>query len=310
MLLETQFPIVNTIPVHVIAGFLGAGKSTLMNHCLHSLPDDRKVAIVVNDFGEVAIDAALIDRGDYAMKTLSSGCVCCTLAGPLTESLVALADDQQPDMIVMETTGIAEPAQIAALVSVGAPAERVHIGNILCVLDSSSFTKYESHFEIMRKQVEQANAIVLNKVDLAAPDLLEAVRSRVAFLAQPDALVLETQHCAVDAEALYAERPVYLPANPVADDHGRHFHSCTLEFDDTLVLTALRDYLEGLDDSVVRAKGMVQTDQGWRLVQKSLSGVDISDWPEASSPSRLVFVGSELDRAALKLGLDGCRRVP
>ena len=278
-----------------------------MNHCLRSLPADRKVAIVVNDFGKVAVDAQLIDRGDYAMKELSSGCVCCTLAGPLTESLVALADEQQPDMIVMETTGIAEPAQIAVLIRGGAPAERVHIGNVVCVLDSSSFLKYESHFEIMRKQVEQSNAVLLNKTDLADADQREAVRARVDFLAQPDALVVETQNCEVDVETLYSERPVYLPVSPTPDHHGHHFHSCTVEVDGPFDITDLRNYLEGLGDTIVRAKGIVNTAEGWKLVQLSLSGLDISDWRAANDASRMVFIGGDPDKKALEAGLDACR---
>ena len=299
----------STIPVHIISGFLGAGKTTLMNRCLGALPDGQKAAIIVNDFGKVCIDAELIDRGDYALRELSSGCVCCTLAGPLTDSLTVLAEEEQPDVIVLETTGIAEPAQIALLFGSGTLSDHVHVGNVICVLDSSAFTKYEAHFEIMRKQVEQANTILINKTDLATPEVLAAVRARVAFLAQPGATVVETQNCETDPATLYTERPVYFPKHPVSADHGHTFHSCTLDYDGIYDLDALSEFFDKLDASIVRAKGIVRTESGPAIIQKSLSGVDVIKREDEPALSRIVFVGRGLDERSLEAGLDACRTV-
>lgn len=298
---------VKTIPVHIIAGFLGAGKTTLMNHFLRSLPEDCKAAIIVNDFGKVAVDAELIDCGSYAMKELSSGCVCCTLAGPLTDSLKAIAEEQQPDLVVMETTGIAEPAQIAALMDAGAVSALVHVGNVVCVIDSSAFAKYEPHFDIIPKQVEQANTLVVNKVDLADAPTLERVRSRVAFLAQPDALVVETEQCELDPATLYDERPAYFPLRSSYEHHGHGFNTCTVDHEGEYVLQDLLSTIEALDDSVIRAKGVVNTDSGPVLIQKSLSGLDVTKRDVAPEISRLVFVGQAMDRPALEAGLEACR---
>ena len=100
--------------MHVLSGFLGSGKTTLLNRLLAALPAGTRAAVVVNDFGAVAVDGALLDRGSYAVAELASGCVCCTLSVPMQEALAALLDDQQPDTILMETTGLAEPTLFAA----------------------------------------------------------------------------------------------------------------------------------------------------------------------------------------------------
>ena len=88
------------VPVHVLSGFLGSGKTTLLNRLLAALPANTRPAVVVNDFGAVAVDGALVDRGSYAVAELASGCVCCTLSAPMQEALAALLDDEQPDTCV------------------------------------------------------------------------------------------------------------------------------------------------------------------------------------------------------------------
>ena len=105
-----------TVPVHVLSGFLGSGKTTLLNRLLAALPAGTRPAIVVNDFGAVAVDGALVDRGRYAVAELASGCVCCTLSAPLQEALSALLDDEQPDTILMETTGPGRTGRVSRAV--------------------------------------------------------------------------------------------------------------------------------------------------------------------------------------------------
>ncbi len=173
------------IPVHVIAGFLGSGKTTLMNHLLGTRPADLRPAIIVNDFGDVALDGDLIDRSGYALKELPSGCVCCTLKGPLADTLGSFATEIAPDVILMETTGIAVPADIAAIFRSSELEPFVQIGNVVCVIDACSFLKYEPHFAILGTQVQQANTILLNKTDLVPEDTLNTTRKRIDYLSLP-----------------------------------------------------------------------------------------------------------------------------
>jgi G3E family GTPase len=297
-----------SIPVHIVAGFLGSGKTTLMNHCLRALPADLRVAIIVNDFGKVSIDGDLIRRSEYAMKELASGCICCTLSGPLSESLAALASEQKPDVIVMETTGLAKPAQVASVCRYRALAELVRVGNVVCVVDGSTFAKFEKHFMVLAEQVTQSNTVLLNKVDLADAAALEAARARVSYLCQPGARIVETSRAVIDPDVLFTCRPVFFP--PMfggSSTHTEEFSSLSFENDsvyDTDRLTAL---LQTSGARLLRAKGIVRTPQGARLVQWTVGGLEVSDWPAPAANSRLVLIGRELDADAWKQALIACR---
>ncbi len=296
-----------TAPVHMVTGFLGAGKTTLMNRYLKTPPPGLQMAVIINDFGEVAVDAELVDRSNYAMKELPSGCVCCTLSGALTDSLADLARDQQPDVVVMETTGLARPAQIAELFRQDMLRRIVHIGNVVCVVDSSTFAKYESHFPVLSEQASQSNTLVLNKTDIADPPMLEAARERVQFLSQPAALLIETNHCNVGPDLLFDERPTYFPVTQDAPhNHIDTFHTCTIEEEGAYSLPRIESFMADPGEGIARAKGIVRTDAGPKLVQWTLSGLEISDWHTEPQTSRLVFVGRALDSRSLTALLRQC----
>ncbi|MDP6451414.1 MAG: GTP-binding protein [Lentisphaeria bacterium] len=290
-----------TAPVFIITGFLGSGKTTLMNRLLQEVPEGHRPAIIVNDFGEVGVDGALLERSGYAMKELAAGCVCCTLRGPLSDSLLAIATEQQPDSILLETTGVAQPAQLLPIFQARALVAVLHVGNVVCVIDGSRFMRYREHFPIMSAQLSQANTVIINKTDLATAADIEAVHQHVVFLSQPDSVVAESEQCAVPLSLVYEERPVYfehdLSGSP---DHGHHLRSVSIEADNSYSLPALRALFQEQASSLVRAKGIVKTDAGAKLIQYSLSGLEISDWPAEPVQSRLVFIGPELDRKQLQ----------
>ena len=290
----------NVTPVHVLSGFLGAGKTTLLNRALSDIPPGVRPAIVVNDFGEVALDGALVERAGYAMAELASGCVCCTLSGPLEQSLAALIDEQRPDTVLMEATGLAEPAAFPALFDSGALRGRVSLGNVVCVVDASTFCRYEHHLVALQRQVLQANTIILNKADLAGAEELAAARRRIEVLCQPGALIVEADHCQVEPSVVYQPRPIYFEGAPHLHGHDHEYHSHTLQTEQVLPLAPLLRLLDSLKGRVERAKGVVATDEGPRLIQLTLAGTDVAEWPEPVAESRLVFVA----RAIEELGLE------
>jgi G3E family GTPase len=285
-----------SVPIHVITGFLGAGKTTLLNRLLRHLPSGHRPAIVVNDFGKIAVDGTLIDRGDYAMKELPSGCVCCTLRRPLTESLSAILDEQAPDSVLLETTGIAEPAQLLPVFEARVLASRVGAGNVICVVDGGRFMDYEAHFVVLPRQITQSNTVIINKLDLADADTVVAVRSRIAYLCQPAALVLESSHCDIDVTPLYETRPNYLDrADSGGVLPGHRLQSIAFESDGRFELSTLTALLEQLRPELVRAKGIVATDGGAKLIQLSLAGLDVSDWPAPIERTRIVVIGPNVE---------------
>ena len=293
---------VGNVPVHVLSGFLGSGKTTLLNRLLAALRTSAaapatgtRPAIVVNDFGAVAVDGALVDRGSYAVAELASGCVCCTLSAPMQDALAALLDDEEPDVILMETTGLAEPAAFPALFAAPALADRIRLGNVVCVVDASTYLRYADHLLALPRQVEQANTVIMNKIDLADTATQEAVRRRLLATCPPGALLLAAERCAVDPAVVYDERPVYFAGSGHRTGHYHEFHSRNFELGKAVPAAALRQLLQGLADEVERAKGLVQTDAGPKLVQLSLAGVEIEDWCEPLAASGITVVGRNLD---------------
>ena len=293
------------VPVHVLSGFLGSGKTTLLNRLLAALPAGMRAAVVVNDFGAVAVDGALVDRGSYAVAELASGCVCCTLSAPMQDALAALLDDEQPDTILMETTGLAEPAAFPALFAAPALADRIRLGNVACVVDASTYLRYADHLLVLPRQVEQANTVIVNKTDLADAVTQEAVRRRLLATCPPGALLVAAEHCAVDPAVVYDERPVYFAGSGHRTGHFHEFRSLTVELPRPVPAAALRQRLQGLAGEVERAKGLVHTDAGPKLVQLTLAGAEVEDWPEPVTDARITFVGRNLDTLDLPARLAG-----
>jgi len=211
------------IPVTVLSGSLGAGKTTLLNHVLRNA-GDRDVAVLVNDMGEVNVDAELIAEGSEAEVTggvteLSNGCICCELQDDLESAVVRLAREREFDHLVVESSGISEPAPVARLFTAESrAAARYHVNALVTVVDArllvDTFGGEETPerrgtdedgrplSDLLVEQIEVSNAVLLNKADLCSETELERAEELVAAL-QPDAETLRTEFSAVDPDWLF-----------------------------------------------------------------------------------------------------------
>ena len=209
------------IPVTVLSGSLGAGKTTLLNHLLGAA-GDRDIAVLVNDMGDVNVDAALIAEGsevDVAGVTeLSNGCICCELQDDLETAVVRLARDRSFDALVVESSGISEPAPVARLFTTESRvADRYRVDALVTVLDTRRFLDAFGDTDVptrrgtdedgrplsdlLVEQVEVSNVVLLNKRDLCTDAELDRAADLVAAL-QPDATTIPTSFSAVDPDRL------------------------------------------------------------------------------------------------------------
>ncbi|GAA0518779.1 GTPase, G3E family [Halorubrum aquaticum] len=212
------------IPVTVLSGSLGAGKTTLLNHLLANA-GDREIAVLVNDMGDVNVDAELIAEGseldvDDGVTELSNGCICCELQDDLETAVVRLANERSFDHLVVESSGISEPAPVARLFTTESrAAARYRVDALVTVLDArlflDSFSDAESPerrgtdaegrplSDLLVEQVEVSNVVLLNKADLCTDAELDRAEELVAAL-QPDAATIRTEFSAVDPDRLLA----------------------------------------------------------------------------------------------------------
>ena len=227
----------DAVPVTILSGSLGAGKTTLLNHLLTGT-DDRDIAVLVNDMGDINVDADLVSGNtdlavDGGVAELSNGCICCELRDDLETAVVRLARERGFDHLVVEASGISEPRPVARLFTTGSQAAaRYDVASVVAVVDARQFhdafgdegaatrrgeaddgTRPLS--DLLVEGVEFANLVVLNKTDLVTAAELDAVEEMVRAL-RPDAEVVRTEHSRVDPDTVLDER--YDPTT--ADEAG------------------------------------------------------------------------------------------
>ena len=316
-----------TTPITVLTGFLGAGKTTVLNHLLRQ-PALARTAVLVNEFGDIGIDHLLVEKLDENTVLLNAGCLCCTVRGDLTRVLREMMPRARRDeisRIVIETTGLAEPAPIlATLMTDPVVASTYRLDGVVTVVDAvAGETNLTARAEAMR-QVAVADRIVVTKSDLADPAPLLA---RIAAL-NPGAPVIVADHGAVDPAAVL-NAGLFDPASKISDvagwlgaealahrhhDHDARISSFCLTFDKPLHWQGGGTWLELLIQTrgkdILRIKGILNLLGQDRPV--AIHGVQhvlhppvlLSAWPEGDPrTSRLVFITQDLPRAAIEEGL-------
>jgi G3E family GTPase len=327
-------------PMTILTGFLGAGKTTLLNRILtgnHGL----RVGVLVNDFGSINIDAELVVGVDNNMISLANGCVCCQIRDDLIESVVALlARPERIEYIVLEASGVADPAGIFATFSDANLRERIRLDSIICVVDADQVFAHPEYPPLMQLKLHQigfSDMLILNKVELAGPAQVEKVR---AWLDEYFCRlrIVETNYCEVPYEILlgvgrFDPARAGLNAHAVAQsstyqacqdedhphihdghDHSKVFSTWSYETDQPLALEALRETLRKLPGSVYRAKGVVyNTDAPHRRAVLQVVGrrVDISiqeEWGQRAPRTRIVAIGAagSIDASLLEKTFASC----
>lgn len=284
-------------PVTVITGPLGSGKTTLLRLMLDVA--QRKLAIIMNEFGELAIDSKIIEGKNIRMAELAGGCVCCSLVGEFEAAINELIDAVAPEQIVVEATGLAEPEALAYDIQENLP--RVRLDGVVSVMDADGLLRFPSLGHTTRMQIEAADLLLLNKTDLAPAEALARFETQLREI-NPAAPIVRTQRCAVDLDLLFGiARTRDTPAE-------RHIHQP--EFESFSVTSSARfdreafgRFAETLAPAVYRAKGFVQFADESCLFNFVNGRWDLE--PFASDATELVFIGRQLDRDAICSGLAG-----
>jgi G3E family GTPase len=226
---ETASP--DKIPVTVLTGYLGAGKTTLLNRILTE-PHGQKFAVIVNEFGEIGIDNDLVVGADEEVFEMNNGCICCTVRGDLIRIIEGLMKRKGKfDAIIVETTGLADPAPVAQTFFVDEDVrEKSRLDAVVTVADAKWLSERLRDAPEAKNQIAFADVIILNKTDLVSAGELREVEARIRAI-NPYATLHKTQRCAVPLDAVLGRNAFDLerildiePAFLEVEDHDHHDH--------------------------------------------------------------------------------------
>ena len=313
------------IPVTVLTGYLGAGKTTLLNRVLTE-QHGKHYAVIVNEFGAIGIDNELVVNADEEVFEMNNGCICCTVRGDLIRIIGNLLKRKgQFDGILIETTGLADPAPVAQTFFVDDEVrERAKLDSIVTVVDAKNFLQRLEDSHEAAEQVAFADIVLLNKVDLVSPEELTTVERRIRSM-NPMATIHRTDHCGLpidemlDRGAFDLGRILAIEPNFLGEDDHVHDQSIT-----SICITAERpidinkfrrwvsDLLRTRGVDILRSKGILDIKGSpdryvFQAVHMLMEASDGKRWAVGEQrESKFVLIGRNLDEDDLRAGFAAC----
>jgi len=336
------------IPVFVVTGYLGSGKTTLINHMLQH-PSLKDAAVLVNEFGDVGLDHLLVQEMDENTVLLQSGCICCTIRSDLKDSIIELNSKREAGTVppykrlILETTGLADPSPILfTLNSDTVIKHHYRLGSAIATVDAVNGLSQMKRYPEPTKQVSVADRIVLTKTDIAEPDMVRRIKKKLTRM-NPSADLIEAVHGEVDVKRMLradvydlrtkgAEVRRWLEAEAESakanSEHGHHhdvnrhdksIYSFTVTYDEPLDWTAFGIWLTMLlhrhGENVLRVKGLLNV-KGIEapVVVNGVQHVvhppiHMKAWPTEDRRSHIVFIVDGLDRALIERSLAAFNRL-
>ena len=309
------------VPVTILGGFLGAGKTSLLNHILNTVTDKR-VAVLVNDFGEINIDAKLVTSVEGNTVSLSNGCICCTIRDDLVGACFELLQRPElPEHLFVEMSGVSDPVPVLNTFLETELAQAFAFNSILAVVDAEQLPRLEGDMaRLARAQLGAADIVVLNKVDLVSRDELNRVKKLVQ-LVTPGSRIIEVIQGRVPLELVFAgrgdatdQRRREAAQQEEEHTHEHPFATWSWTSDRPLSLPKLRSALEQLPETVYRCKGIIHLEEIpvvcyiLQMVGKRYHLEESGPWGDEAPRSEIVLIGGTdgIDGAALQRTFDCC----
>ncbi|HEY4861335.1 MAG TPA: GTP-binding protein [Xanthobacteraceae bacterium] len=322
------------LPVTVITGFLGSGKTSLIKHILTN-QQGLCTAVIVNELSEIGIDSDLIASAADNMVELENGCICCSINNDFLDAIFRILN-RRVDYLVVETSGVSDPLPVVLTFLRSELLDRVRIDSILTVADAASFCLDQFESRAARNQLCRGDVILLNKCDLVGAERLQTLEDTIRTL-KPQARIVRTTQCRValplvlsvglfqsdrffadpgpaqacDQELDSNDESEQLHADHNATQHlaADGFEALSFQSERPFAAQRFQDFLERLPDNVYRGKGLLWIAESnkryvFHLVAKRFS-LD-EGGREGQTRNKLVLIGRNLDRAQLRSRLEAC----
>jgi G3E family GTPase len=287
------------IPLVILTGYLGAGKTSLLNHLL-ALPSlrGRKLALIINEFGTLGIDGLKVDSGAHAKFELNRGslfCIC--IKTDFVKTLTTIAEEVRPDLVLVEATGVADPCDIEQFLEVPTLAGRFRVQSSVCVVDAEGFTRVAAFMQAARRQVLWSDGLAINKTDLVTPSDVGILRQVLAGL-NPRAPQVEVTYGRIPEQFLlslvHERRP-----GAAAERPPDGLVSVSLQTDRVVDRAAFMGAIGVLGDNLLRLKGAVRFPNGRAFVEVVNGRVTEQRPPAGSEATAFVAIGWQVSRDTL-----------
>ncbi len=314
--------------VFLITGFLGSGKTTLLKRILSWQTDLTGTVVLVNEFGKVGIDGAVLKDAGSDVIELTSGCICCTIRSELEDTLKSIWQRFKPERILLEATGVAQPNAVVEIVENDSLKNWMEIEKVVTVLDIRYWLHRENFGQFFMKQVEEAHLILLNKIDSAEKNQVSQSLSQLQQ-AVPGCRAIPTAYCKVDPETLWSTGHQEMKNRGIGildfyQPEAEHTHQhdpadeCAVEADEDsgyisfdfasdqpMDESVLNRFLDSLPWQVFRIKGPVRFPD--RTVLLNFAAGQWSWDPWTGKPeTRLVLIGWEIELEKIRSDLENC----
>ena len=290
------------IPVTLITGPLGSGKTTLLRHILATKP--AKIAIVMNEFGEIAIDSKVVEGKNVRIAELGGGCVCCSLLGEFEAAVDEIIAKVDPEIIVIETTGLAEPDAVAFNIQENLP--QLRLDGIISVVDADALLRFPQIGHTERMQIEGADILLLNKIDIVGANDVDANERKLRDV-NPTAVIIRTERGRVDPDLLFGIGREKKTAQP-EHKHQPEFESFAFTSDKKFERACFERFADELSENVYRAKGFVRFADGAHLFNFVAGRWELERFD--AERTELVFIGKEIvmEKSTILNALERCAK--